>query len=248
MKAHVQQLLEATENLSNTCELLQFSVPENCVYNPLQYARTPHFDYLKRYAPLFRPGGTLFLGMNPGPWGMAQTGVPFGEVAAVRDWLGICDNKNTPTHSHPARPVSGFACPRSEVSGKRLWGLFAEEFATPEKFFANHFVYNYCPLMFLQTTGDKCRNLTPDKLPTAEQQPLFAACDALLRQLVQLLQPTYLIGVGVFAEKRLQSLFSSQQPAFHIGRILHPSPASPASHDFIKQARRQLIELGVWRT
>ena len=31
----------------------------------------------------------VFLGMNPGPFGMAQVGVPFGEVAAVRDWLRI---------------------------------------------------------------------------------------------------------------------------------------------------------------
>ena len=33
----------------------------------------------------------VFLGMNPGLWGMAQTGVPFGTVSLVRDWMGIED-------------------------------------------------------------------------------------------------------------------------------------------------------------
>ena len=30
----------------------------------------------------------IFVGMNPGPFGMVQCGVPFGEIAAVRDWMG----------------------------------------------------------------------------------------------------------------------------------------------------------------
>lgn len=182
--------------------------------------------------------------MNPGPWGMAQTGVPFGEVAAVRDWLGVRDNTGRPHDEHAARPVRGFACPRSEVSGKRLWGLFRERFGSAERFFADHFVLNYCPLMFLQTDDGRCRNLTPDKLPAAESKPLFAACDDFLRLTVQALQPEWLVGIGLFAEQRLQTLFAGEK--YSIGRILHPSPASPASHDFARKAAEQMVSLGLW--
>jgi len=42
--------------------------------------------------------------MNPGPWGMAQTGVPFGEINAVKDWLGINAEVDKPQKQHPKRP------------------------------------------------------------------------------------------------------------------------------------------------
>ena len=109
------------------------------------------------------------LGMNPGPWGMAQTGVPFGEIPAVRDWMGISSVVDKPGNEHPKRPVEGFACERSEVSGRRLWGLFSEKFPNPEDFFRDHFVANYCPLVWMGETG---KNITPDKLPKVEMAPV----------------------------------------------------------------------------
>lgn len=249
----VTALADASLALAQQCSDLCFSAPSH-VYNPLHYALTAHLDYLCRCGGLFaaQPGGVLFVGMNPGPWGMAQTGVPFGEVAAVRDWLGICDNTGKPADEHPARPVQGFACPRSEVSGRRLWGLFKQRFGTAESFFAEHFVLNYCPLMFLQSDGNKCRNLTPDKLPASETAPLFAACDDFLRLAVEQMQPKWLIGVGAFAEKQIVRTFAEEDASFtekggKIGRILHPSPASPASRDFADKAAAQLIALGIWR-
>ena len=81
--------------------------------------------------------------MNPGPFGMVQTGVPLGEIAAVRDWMGIEATVEKPATENPKRPIEGFACTRSEVSGRRLWGLFAERFGTAEAFFTDHFVANY---------------------------------------------------------------------------------------------------------
>lgn len=184
----------------------------------------------------------VFLGMNPGPFGMVQTGVPFGEVAAVRDWLQIECPVGKPEREHRQRPVTGFACVRSEVSGRRLWGLFAERFGTPERFFAEHIVMNYCPLAFLESGG---RNRTPDKLPANEKAALFAACDRHLRAVVAALQPEWLIGVGDFAAKRAEYLWQDGPPK--LGRILHPSPASPAANrDWKGLATRQLKELGVW--
>jgi len=227
-------------------EGLSFGPPVARVYNPLRYARKAHEAYLARYGQ--PPRRVIFLGMNPGPWGMAQTGVPFGEVRAVRDWLGICVPVDRPEHEHPRRPVLGFACPRSEVSGRRLWGLMREVFGTPEAFFADHFVANYCPLLFLGAGAD---NLTPDRLRAAERDRLFELCDAHLAGLLELFEVEWGIGVGRFAEKRLQRA-RERLPArisarLRLGAIPHPSPASPAANrDWAGSARRALVELGVW--
>jgi single-strand selective monofunctional uracil DNA glycosylase len=184
----------------------------------------------------------VFLGMNPGPFGMVQTGVPFGEISAVRDWMKIETKIAKPRQEHPKRPVEGFACARSEVSGRRLWGLFAERWNRPEDFFEGHFVANHCPLAFFDAEG---RNLTPDKLTASQSSPLLAACDAHLRGLVGILQPEWLVGVGDYAEKRGQ--LALKEVPVKIGRILHPSPASPAANrDWARKATEQLGALGIW--
>jgi single-strand selective monofunctional uracil DNA glycosylase len=235
-----EALLAAARRLRADTGRLRFAAPVTHVYNPLVYAWAPHEEYLRRF------GGArkriVFLGMNPGPFGMAQTGVPFGEIAAVRDWLRIECPVGKPVREHLRRLVTGFACVRSEVSGRRLWGLFAERFATPKRFFAEHIVMNYCPLAFLESSG---RNRTPDKLPPSEKAALFAACDRHLRAIVAALQPEWLIGVGAFAVKRAEHVFPSGP--LRLGQILHPSPASPAANRNWKGlATRQLEELGVW--
>ncbi|HEV2392209.1 MAG TPA: uracil-DNA glycosylase family protein [Verrucomicrobiae bacterium] len=219
---------------------MTFAPPIACVYNPLTYAWAPYAAYIGRFAA--SPKRVVFLGMNPGPFGMVQTGVPFGEICAVRDWLGLEEKVLRPAIEHPRRPVKGFACARSEVSGRRLWSLFAERFGQPERFFPEHLILNYCPLAFIEVSG---RNRTPDKLPAAERASLFAACDKALRASVEALQPEWLIGVGDFAWRRAQTAFPQGPPK--LGRILHPSPASPAANrDWAAVATRQLIELGVW--
>jgi single-strand selective monofunctional uracil DNA glycosylase len=236
-----QALISAAHRLRDTLKPLQFSSPVEFVYNPLEYAAEPHEAYLTRYGSTRKK--VVFLGMNPGPFGMTQTGVPFGEIAAVRDWLGIKTAVGKPPKEHPKRPVVGFDCPQSEVSGRRLWGLFAQRFGPADAFFADHFVANYCPLVFMSETG---ANLTPDKIRPAEMEPVFRACDEHLHQLVEALQPEWLIGVGGFAEGRALML----KPAFpdmKIARILHPSPASPAANkDWSGNVTRTLEKLGVW--
>ena len=145
---------------------------------------------------------------------------------------------------HPRRPITGFDCTRSEVSGRRLWGLFAGRFPDPEDFFADHFVANYCPLVWMKETG---ANLTPDKIPAESMSPVNEACLAHLRVIVERLSPQYLIGVGAYAEKQLRSTASELGSGATIGKILHPSPASPAANrDWAGTAARQLEELGVW--
>lgn len=178
---------------------------------------------------------------------MAQTGVPFGEVAAVRDWMQICAPVFSPKETHSSRPVMGFDCPRSEASGRRLWQMFAARYKKAEDFFAAHFVLNYCPVLFLAADEKRCINITPDKLPSAESAPLFAACDSFLRTAADVLRPEFCIGVGNFAELRLRFLFGESKK-IRLGKMLHPSPASPAANkDFAAKAEKQLIECGVWK-
>ncbi|MCL2076374.1 MAG: single-stranded DNA-binding protein [Betaproteobacteria bacterium] len=234
-------LIAAARELSDAVDAMRFAPPVTHVYNPLVYAWAIHERYLRRYGEGKKR--VVFLGMNPGPFGMAQIGVPFGEISLARDWLGLEGAVGTPLQINPQRPVEGFACSRSEVSGRRLWGLFKERFGTADAFFAGHFVANYCPLAFF--VGG--RNLTPDKLPLSEQTPLFAACDTHLRALVAALEPEWMIGIGAWAEARVRAALAGTDNDCRIARILHPSPASPAANrGWDKAATRQLIELDVW--
>jgi len=236
-----QKLIRAAKDLSAEAEKLRFAAPVTHVYNPLTYAWGAHEQYLARFGAAGK--AVVFLGMNPGPFGMAQTGVPFGEIAAVRDWMKIDAAIGRPSREHPRRPVPGMACLRSEVSGRRLWNLFAARFGAPEKFFARHFVVTYCPLAFMGARGE---NLTPDKLPAAEAGPLFQICRAHLRAVLEILRPEWIIGVGAFAEERARDAAGGL--AVKAGRILHPSPASPAANrDWAGQATAQLQTLGVWQ-
>jgi single-strand selective monofunctional uracil DNA glycosylase len=233
------KLIAAAQRLSGALGRMNFSPPVTHVYNPLEYAWAAHEEYLCRFGNGAKR--VVFLGMNPGPFGMAQCGVPFGEIAAVRDWMGIETRIGKPARENPKRPVEGFACARSEVSGKRLWRLFRERFGAAEVFFAAHFVANYCPLAFF----DGGRNLTPDKLPARETAALYAACDEHLRELAAILQPAWLVGIGGFAEAR--AAFALRGTGVRIGKVLHPSPASPAANrDWAGAATRQMVEQGIW--
>ena len=224
MPSTADALIAAADTLRRELRPLRFSDPVAHVYNPLEYAWTPHVEYLRKFGAGPKKG--IFLGMNPGPFGMAQTGVPFGEVPAVRDWMGIHAPVGSAENEHPKRRIEGFDCTRSEVSGRRLWGWAATHFGTAEQFFKDWFVVNYCPLIFLEESG---RNRTPDKIPSREMMPVEAICDAHLKRVIEILNPAWLIGVGGFAEARLRGV-AADRPGTSFLRILHPSPASPAAN------------------
>jgi single-strand selective monofunctional uracil DNA glycosylase len=231
--------LRIARELSRAVDKLEFSAPVAHVYNPLSYARVLHDAYLERWA---KPGvEALLLGMNPGPWGMVQTGVPFGEVAIVRDWMGLEGKVKRPKTEHPKRPIQGLDCERSEVSGRRIYGWAQERFGSADAFFERFFVWNFCPLAFLEEGG---KNRTPDKLPAAERDALWEPCDRALRRIVDHVQPELLIGIGRFATDRLGETFAGQDR--RIETILHPSPASPiANRGWAPQAEKQLEAMGV---
>ena len=246
MTDRAQRLIDVQRRLCDAVDSLAFAPPVTHVYNPLRYARHPAEMYLRRYLNGSEPKEALFLGMNPGPWGMAQSGVPFGDVTLVRDWLAIDIDIERPANEHPARPVLGAACQRRETSGKRFWGWAQSRFGTPDAFFARFSVLNYCPLCFLTPgcTGAGVRNHTPNKLPKPERIALFNECDKALVDCCEELAPTLVIGVGDFARDHAQNALGA---SMHIGRILHPSPANPKANSgqWVPEIERQLGALGV---
>jgi single-strand selective monofunctional uracil DNA glycosylase len=231
-------LVRTSRALCRAVDALSFDPPVTHVYNPLRYAWDPYAQYLERFGAA--QGRVVLLGMNPGPFGMAQSGVPFGEVSMVREFLGIHATVGRPRVEHPKRRVEGLLCTRSEVSGARLWGWARQRYGTPERFFARFFIMNYCPLAFLEESG---RNRTPDKLPRAEREPLFAACDRALVRSIEALAPAMIVGIGAFARDRAQQALGHAVP---VGMMLHPSPASPrANRGWEAQAEADLAALGV---
>jgi single-strand selective monofunctional uracil DNA glycosylase len=239
-RATGEALVAAARALSLALRSMRPIAPVTHIYNPLDYAIAVYGAYCRRFG--HGRKRVVFVGMNPGPWGMTQTGVPFGEVAIVRDWLGLHGDVGRPADMHPKRPVQGWDCPRSEVSGKRLWGGFASRFGTPEAFFAEHWVMGYCPLAFMEASG---RNFTPDHLDAAQRAALEAPCDHHLRAVVDILAVEWVIGIGAYGEAQARRALEGKR--VRIGRILHPSPASPlAQKGWMAQATASLVALGVW--
>ncbi len=237
-------LARVARDLERDLHGLEFGAPVTHVYNPLQYARATYADYVNRYGS--PPKEVVLVGMNPGPWGMAQTGIPFGAVPFVRDWMRIRASIGKPPCEHPKRPVLGLDCPRNEVSGTRLWGWARDRFGSPDAFFRRFFVLNYCPLLFLAAEGDRVRNLPANQLRKTESAPLEAACDRHLRRAIEVLRPRYLIGVGAYAENRIRFALGDGTERYTIGRILHPSGANPqAARDWADKAERQLERCGI---
>ncbi len=247
-----RRLTEASIKLREGVAALSFSTKLHTVYNPLEYAWGPYKQYIETYGG--PPKKAVFFGMNPGPWGMAQTGIPFGEIDAVREWLGIGGAVGKPSVEHPKRPVDGFTCHRREVSGKRVWGLMRQRFGTPEKFFRDYFIDNYCPLLFFKADG---KNITPDKLLQEDRLRLYEVCDVHVREVVEILQPQFVVGFGRFVASRLDEVVYGAKggtgPATGGGdmpsvvRLLHPSPANPrANRGWAQEAVRELESAGVW--
>lgn len=220
-------LIRIARRLARDASMLEWHTPSH-VYNPLRYAWSGHHAYLGRYGE--KAGRVLLVGMNPGPWGMAQTGIPFGNVTTVRDWLRIGTTlaRNLPTQ-HPKYPILGMRCHRDEGSGRRLWSWARLRFREPERFFDQFFVWNYCPLLFLAQN----HNLPPSGLSTGEAAALDSVCGYALDRVVAILEPVAVVGIGRYAERQVCKRIGGRLPVTYLP---HPSPASP-------QANRQWSEL-----
>lgn len=235
-----QQLLSVEQNLAIEVGKITFRSPVEYVYNPLEYAFNIHTMYVEKYCNTVKK--ILFLGMNPGPWGMVQTGVPFGEINMVRNWLKISGPVGKPAKEQPSRKVTGFQCTRSEVSGKRLWGLFQELCKSPEKFFKHAYIHNYCPIALMNKKG--C-NITPAELKGQEVQTLHAACDKALAKAISILKVEIVIGIGGYAEKRAQLVVQSSKLPVKVLCLPHPSPRAVNNKNWSEKATQKLSEFGL---
>jgi len=233
------KLKTISDELVKALEPLKFTAPVSHVYNPLEYARKAFDLYIERYGTGSKE--ILLLGMNPGPWGMAQTGIPFGEIDIVRNWLKINAPVGRPMDVHPKKPVNGFDCTRSEVSGRRLWGWAQKRFESPEHFFEHFFVINYCPLLFVESGG---RNRTPNAIRITERKPLLDICDRALQQTVAAMSPRFVVGVGEFAAARARTALEETDVV--VGRINHPSPANPrANQGWEALVEKEMAAMGI---
>jgi single-strand selective monofunctional uracil DNA glycosylase len=232
-------LISISSALSRELSLVSFAQPVEYVYDPTDYARQPLHRYLEKYGQA--PKHAVFVGMNPGPWGMVQTGIPFGEVNLVKEWLDIEGSVGEPARIHPNRPVDGFSCGRSEVSGTRLWGWARERFGSAKEFFRYFLVLNYCPLAFFDQSG---KNITPDKLSRHDRDALFPLCDHALGQSIRILDPEFVIGVGRFSYGRAAQALEGM--GVTVGKVTHPSPANPAANrGWAALVERELAEIGI---
>ncbi|XP_061871304.1 LOW QUALITY PROTEIN: single-strand selective monofunctional uracil DNA glycosylase [Colius striatus] len=181
--------------------------------------------------------------MNPGPFGMAQTGVPFGDVWHVREWLRLEGTVNKPPSEHPARPVLGLSCQRAEVSGARFWGFIKSLCPEPHLFFRHCFVHNHCPLLFLAPVG---RNLPPSDLPPKQRRRLLQVCDQALGRAVALLGVGLVVALGRFAERQARKALAEAGLRVRVEWLPHPSPRNPrANRGWEEAAKERLSQLGV---
>ncbi|GLJ20864.1 hypothetical protein SUGI_0380600 [Cryptomeria japonica] len=230
----LRKLYELVRELSS----LSFGLPVAYVYNPLVYAWELHKQYVRNYGG--RRVEVLLVGMNPGPFGMAQTGVPFGDNIIVRDFLKINGKVDSPSVTHPKRQIYGLDCPRREISGQRLWGWAEKQFHSAEKFLNRFWIHNYCPLLFMEASS---KNRTPDKLPANERESLETCCNKALIATINLIQPRLVVGVGKYATKRIRA---SGAKDIVVGEVMHPSPANPkANKEWRNIFETQLKALGV---
>ena len=225
----VEQLIRAATSLRDDVRPLGMKLVSegriDVCYNPLDYAWDAHVAFLRRM------GGsgarTVILGMNPGPHGMGQMGIPFAATSVVRDLLGITGIPvNQPETPDPRRPVVGLEYPREEVSGTRLWGLLAEHYGDAGAIASRVFLVNHCPLMLF--SGPRAANTTPDKVGGKSAQALLERCDQHLREVVAALDARRVIGVGKFAESRARSALADE--VVKVVGCWHPSPASPLAN------------------
>lgn len=228
-----------TKKLSEEVSELVFSF-DGYIYNPLDYAWNAHSEFIEKY--ITHKVDTIFLGMNPGPFGMMQTGVPFGEINAVKNYLKIGAHIGKPQNEHPNRPVEGMNIKRSEISGLRFWGMVQDFYPEPSEFFKTNAVFNYCPLGFISSVKT-AKNITPESLVKSEREALDRVCLNYLADIVEILEPKYLVGIGKYAEEKLKKVAGSR----FVTSIIHPSPGNPmANNGWKEKTIGKLRELGIW--
>jgi len=236
-------VLELERQQTLALSALSFGAPVTTIYHPIDYASEPHSDYVRRYCRSQK--NVVFLGMNPGPFGMVQSGVPFGDCRLVREWLGVSGAVRKPANENAKRPIIGLECQRSEVSGTRFWNFIRSLSLNddPNSFFRHCYVHNYCPAAFIDHKG---KNITPASMKKSDLAALESICDEYLIKAIDVLGASVVVAIGVYARDRCRRVFSSELPRIRVEMIMHPSPANPATNTgggWAVKVRQQLEQL-----
>jgi len=146
-----------------------------------------------------------------------------------------------PTFEIAAKPIEGFNCKREEQSGKRFWGVLEELCGEPENFFRHCFVYNICPLAFLNSTG---RNITPPEIKGEAKSQLNVVCLNFLRQALDVFKPNIIISVGNYANDRIKELKKKHliPSSTECKLISHPSPRATNNQNWVNKAKTWYVE------
>ncbi|XP_073819638.1 uncharacterized protein isoform X2 [Musca autumnalis] len=171
------------------------------IYNPLDYdAAKIHKDYLKRY--LKGPKRVLFVTMNPASHGELQTGIPFGHMPTIREYMKL---KSTIIDSPVPHPSEDEEQER-ENNSIYFWQMIREIFYSQNfflsKFFQQRFVHSFCPLAFID--GEK-QFVTLENLPDKTyRKEVTKACVHILEKQLKLLQPDMVIVMGGYVHGNMQ--------------------------------------------
>ena len=169
------------------------------------------------------PREILFVGMNPGPFGMAQNGVPFGDTAMVRDWLGIEAPVERPRREHPKRPVLGLRMTRGEVSGARLWGWARGAFRDSGAILPARLRVELLPT-FLHG-GERAERHPRQAAPRRARAPVRGLRRCTRRGRSPTSGPVIVVGIGAFAAWRAAPL--AEAAGAGVRRRPPPEPREP---------------------
>ena len=279
-------LIKTTRILADDLHALRRPAGVSHVYNPLRYMWPAHERFLSRHyvtdrasAPdgrldFYEPAGAtrprryLILGMNPGPHGMVQTGLPFGDVVNAAAMLGYRTGDQVPAPDlagvelHPSRPVIGLSATRREASGERLWGGLAAIFGGLEQTLAACFAANYCPLAYFADDAQGT-NVTPEDFgkktikgePNPRHDPGYAAeldkvCLPYLVRVARAMRVEVILAVGRYAEAKANIIAALQPDDSRPARpkvvyLTHPSPlATRSAGEWATMARHALENAG----
>lgn len=188
------------------------------ILNPLVYAWHLHEEYMGKV-----PQGTkiLFVGMNPSP--SSLTGIPFYEKDAMTNLFGA-PLLTQLLNEMPAK----YRGNETSESGQRFWEFVFKKFGSYDKFFRYCFIINYCPLIFMNKDGG---NVPLDGFNDASQsllKNLMAISDSGLKDIIDHIKPTLIIGIGRYAFNRVRQANTSNIKCY---QIRHPSPATGMTSD-----------------
>jgi len=120
------------------------------VWNPALYALDIYQEYLTKFPP--EPGAILALGLNPGPYGMAQTGIPFTDCRTASGALGMemtIPGKAPDDLISRLKKANGKWRGTYERSSLGMYRFLILAWGDIKTAYRNWFVGNPCPLLFL---------------------------------------------------------------------------------------------------